>query len=575
MAVDTEEIENNDSGSPNPTAGLLGGGSQSYNPELSSALSEIKATGKENPVTVDDFKSDNGRPATGALSNETYYPGMNLPTRVGNYSGSMVGSIDLFAPTGNLVPIGMSDARDLAVKKAAMQKQLENEKFLKDHQRPITKDTQIQPQLTKQYNDYIATNLASAKKKYGKNAVAFLNQDPDFQNGLNELQDTAKHYDALIDHDLKLDQAEKDPNFVVSPELRQSRADLHNKIIAIGNNPSSPEAKGLVNTFLNSKATYDLDTVANDYLKSVKPDINEADLAESLKAGKKVGTEQFLDQLKKTSYSPERMEPGMQNVYRARYAGDPMAPSYEQFRQSVLSKVNEHVEHQFKNFDTYHAPVQGKDEDYSQATPQTKTNINQDVPEGNTAYNMPGIHPIHVEDAFNLTDKDRSKELDFTLGQNVVSIKGEPLNNKSGYVKGRVQQVGNFPYYTSEKRYLTPKEAENLHKIGGIYHNSGIEWRPGAVVNITPKTDEKGEVEDSKTAIFPLGDIKGTFGKSFEDNVIKKVEANASNKNVSKQAQQSSGSESKMITVSLDGRTGQIPESQWEAFLKKHTTATR
>ena len=535
MAVDTEEIENNDSGSPNPTAGLLGGGSQSYNPELASALSEIKATGKENPVTVDDFKSDNDRPATGALSNETYYPGMNLPTRVGNYSGSMVGSIDLFAPTGNLVPIGMSDARDLAVKKAAMQKQLENEKFLKDHQRPITKDTQIQPQLTKQYNDYIATSLASAKKKYGKNAIAFLNQDPDFQNGLNNLQDLAKHYDAVIDHEMELDKAEKDPNFVMSPELRQLRNERHDKIRAMDNNPADPRALGLGNNILNSRATYDMDAVANDFLHSVKQNINEADLNESLKAGKKVGTEQFLDQIKRTYYDPEKLEPGMQNIYRDRYTGDPYAPTYEKFKQSALSKLNEHVEHQFKNYDTYHPPQEKKEDDYTNSTPQIGATFNSTVNTGefDTQGNPTSVvKPVYTEQAHNTLAHDQQKKLSFVLNNKMRDLSGSGLENSSGNIEGNAQKAVVMPYDVANKRFYTPEEVSDLKAKGKYFNNHNLRFETGVIVNTTPKKDADGNTlgGSATSIVIPTDDAKGKISKGF-DEIISKTEQKAAELN--------------------------------------------
>lgn len=513
-------------------------GTPRANPETLDALNGLNSKGATNPITVNDFKPQDDKPnATGDLGRHTYYPGMDQPTRVGNYSGNQVGSIDLFAPTGNYVPLGMMDARDMAIHKAALQKQQDDQDFYKKHQRPVTKDTQIQPELTKQYNNYIAQNVASAKKKYEKNYVAFLNQDPDFNAGLNNMQDVAKHYDAVVEHDLALDAAEKDPNFVVSPQLRQSRVNLHKSIRAVGDNPASPEARKLVDDFLNSKATYDLDAVSNDFLKTIKPDVNETDINEALKAGKKVGTEQILDQVKKTSYSPERMEPGMQNMYQQRYSGDPMAPSYEDFRKSVLSKVNEHVEHQFKNFDTYHAPPANHDEDYSQAVPQSNATINQTIPNTTAKAGIvgSGTRKVYMENVYNTSVKDQTKELTFALNPNITSLDGEPLNEKSGYIKGQVQQIASMPYYKDQKRFLTPEEAEGLKKVGGAYHNSGIEWKPAAIVNITPTTDDKGDVQESRSAIVPLGDIKGKFGTSFDKHAIEKVESDAENKNVSKE----------------------------------------
>lgn len=483
------------------------------------------------PQQQQAYQNTQGAP-TGHLAATDYYPTLNHNIGVGNYSGSEIGSTTLFAPAAGVVPLAMLDARDAATQRAALQKLKEQEEFDKRYKGYNTKHVAVQQEASKQYQSGLQQWVSNAKQKYGKDWVHGLQTDPNFNAWDKAHQDFAKYHDAIVDHAAELQQAEKDPNFVMSPELKQAHGNMMSGAYTLGTGGAfTSKARNIENDFLASKALYDLDKASNITIDKAMPKINEADLSGLKFKGR--GTEQFVDQVKQTYFPEEQRKALAHNLYMEKYQGTDITE--QQVRSAIDSKLNDKIEHQIKNYDTYHAPVRGGDEDYSKAVPQVKSDVNQTVAAGRgTPYNIPGTHPVHMETVFNTTAKDQQKELTFKLNKDVLDLDGKELNEESGYVKGQVQQLAVFPYYTSEKRYLTPKEAEGLGKLDELYNRKGIEWKAGALVNVTPKTDAKGNIAKSKTVIVPAEDVKGKFGESFDKNVVNKVVDDASRKNEQK-----------------------------------------
>jgi hypothetical protein len=124
MPPKDKEDEKNETAQANELARLTGKSNDDiYNTAIPDALANIVPRGNEN-VTVNSFSNpyqESG--GTGSLSPETYYPNLNQGIQHGEVTGVM-GSAPVYAPPGALVPLGMMDARDAAVHKAALQKQM-------------------------------------------------------------------------------------------------------------------------------------------------------------------------------------------------------------------------------------------------------------------------------------------------------------------------------------------------------------------------------------------------------------------------------------------------------------------
>jgi hypothetical protein len=71
-----------------------------------------------------------GEPAIERMGLGDYYPDINQPLQVGSYSGSIVGNIPIFTAKGDVLPIGVYDARRRAVQAEATNKKKKAQQFL-------------------------------------------------------------------------------------------------------------------------------------------------------------------------------------------------------------------------------------------------------------------------------------------------------------------------------------------------------------------------------------------------------------------------------------------------------------
>lgn len=471
------------------------------------------------------------KPTTGKLNPEDYYPTLHHNTNVGNYSGSEIGSTTLFAPAGRIVPLGMRDARDAAVHKQVLSKLKDQDDFDKKYNSPTTKHVAVQEELSKNYQEGLHQWVDNAKKKYGQNWAQELPRDRDFNAWNKSHQDLAKYHDQISNHMAELDMAEKDPNFVLSPQLRQQHADMKSGIYSLSTGGiNTRKTRDVERDYLASKGQYDLEKLANDVVPKMQKEITEEPLTNKSVSGY-INGHAVTNQKTEEGISPERLDAAAHNEYMAKYQGTNIS---EQQVKDAFKNVAAHKTTYQSTAIAPPAEKQGKDEDYSQAVPQTTATVNQTIPNTTAKAGIvgAGTRDVAMENVYNTTAKDQQKELTFTLNKDVVDLEGKNLQNESGYVKGQVQQIGALPYYKDQKRFLTQKEYDGLKKVGGLYNNSGIEFRPGAIVNVTPKTDAKGNIKKSESVFVPLGTLKGKLGKSFDEHAIKKVEEDAASKNI-------------------------------------------
>jgi hypothetical protein len=219
---------------------------------------------------MNTYRQSQQTPSTGALPNSTYYPDMGKQISVGGYSGSLIGSTTLFAPGGGVVPIGMMDARDLAVQKAAMQKSKEIEDFRKQFQAPTTKLTNIQPELSNQYIDYVQKSWQGALRKSGgdaKMATEYLKNDSNFVKKERAYQDLARNGNAIVEKIAQDEEEIKTGRFTPTPGYKEAK----NKIMT-ALNPSHPEFQNLGNNFRKLQVERDFADSFNDVTKKMVAD---------------------------------------------------------------------------------------------------------------------------------------------------------------------------------------------------------------------------------------------------------------------------------------------------------------
>lgn len=276
------------------------------------------------PAEQATFNEQQPSASTGALSPTDYYPTLNSPINVGNYSGSVIGSTSLFAPEGALVPIGMMDARDAAVQKAALQKAKDVQDFRAklNSNAPTSKLVGINEDLTNQYFSHLDSSWKKALEDNGgdANKAAYaLQNNQDFQRKTKSFHDLKSNGDAVFNKIADI-QDRMAKGEVISPELQ-----MYMKKSQEALNPEHPDFKHLSNYILGMDAEQELGSTINKLAKDITIqqdahagiDVNDPEYIKTLETTKKYFRpehKEFLEQAvnaiypNSTLYSPERIK---------------------------------------------------------------------------------------------------------------------------------------------------------------------------------------------------------------------------------------------------------------------------
>ena len=279
------------------------------------------------------FNEQRSSPSTGALSPHDYYPTLNSPINVGNYSGSVIGSTSLFAPEGALVPIGMMDARDAAVQRAALQKAKEVQDFRAKLEKdaPTSKLVGINEDLTNEYFNHLDSSWEKALDDNGgdaNKAMYALQNNPDFQRKTKSFHDLKASGDAVFNKiaDVQDRQAKGE---VISPELQ-----MYMKKAQEALDPQHPDFKNLSNYVLGMDAEqelgHSLNNVAKDVFMQENPgvwsDTSDPDFLKSYESSDKFYTPEHKQYMKETLksiypnstlYSPQRIDKAVEDFASA------------------------------------------------------------------------------------------------------------------------------------------------------------------------------------------------------------------------------------------------------------------
>lgn len=554
-----------------------------------------KLQGNPNPpqVTVDDI---NNSPAVGmspaeqdayneyqkqyqaapeALKSSDYFPGMNEPINVGGYSGNIIGSTTLFAPGGALVPFGMMDARDAAVHKAALAKAKDVQDFrakLKANP-PTSKLTGINEDLTNSYFGYIDNEYKKALQKSGgdaNKATFLLNQDQNFQKGLNSYHDLKANGDAVFNHLAEVDERIKNGD-VVSEEYKEAARKAVSSM-----DPTSPDFKNFSQNFLRLGAEREFMKTFNEVTKGVVA-------SELAKAGIDESNPDYLRivESKVKSLGEDQKEAivqGMNDIYRG-------SSIYKDVPQRIKKLLNYRIED--KKVSVHNKRVNEGDMEQLNLT-----DISNESGKLNGIVAGTGT-PAKDKDGNIIPTKpgDFNRQGSFTQMDGLTLKKPQPVVIPGG---------ADVTDMTTGRK--STNNAVKEATIGGIYNaytyngqivddefmKQEIQTKDGKkipasrFVTVTPmvtaifKEKDTNGNEIETTGHVPLEQVKNSLrGRRNEnDKVIEEYfkrakEKTAALKGESKQAA------SNMITVTLNGKTGEIPESQWSSFKKKYPSATR
>jgi len=214
-------------------------------------LSTVTSSYDPTAPTPQDFWPNNSEGGINGerLSNEDYAPGLNKGILAGNYSGSEVGSIQLFAPQGNVVPFAAYAARDRAVEKAAMDRMKDMMAYQESIAPPVTNLVSVNPALHDSWNDMIDMNQARLQKKYGKNWVKMAVVDTEFQRDKQNYIDAAKHYDSFVKKYAEDDELIAKGEMIPTQEYTDTKNGILSGIEFI-KDPSHPNTQKLSENFL-------------------------------------------------------------------------------------------------------------------------------------------------------------------------------------------------------------------------------------------------------------------------------------------------------------------------------------
>lgn len=493
------------------------------------------------PEQVQAYKAE-FQPATGPLPLHAYYPDAGHNIAVGGYSGSEIGSTTLFAPGGGLVPLGMLDARDAAVKHAAMQKQMQVEDFYKRYQSPTTKHVAVQKSLSDAYNSGLQQwNQNALKKTGGDQALAnrMLERDNNFRAWNKSMQDTAKFHDAIVEHAAQLAKDEKDPNFVLSPEAKRATQDLLSGVAYQGMNPFNKQGHDIGAKYLAATANYDLDKSVNTAIDKAIPTIEQLP-PEYVRRGKN----ETVTYLEKEYFTPEARKELAHNIYMEKYQGTGV--SEEQVQKNVDAKLGEKIKRKTDTYDKYFKPDK-VEPDYSSAVETTvKANVNTRA----------GVKEAPIQSFIPLNATHEKQEISFPINKSTKDVGGSALADETGSFKGTVSGFG-IAYVdrsTGELSVLSPEELAEKKKTGTLNHN--LHAIPVAMVN------KKGKVAPLPAAQLKqlqepiqIEDAEGNMRPETEEENQQRVNATIAQHNSDQEASLNS-----LVPVPIEEIEGKYPK---------------
>jgi hypothetical protein len=476
------------------------------------------------------------KPVTGRLPNEAYYPDLGHNIAVGNYSGKAIGSTTLFAPGGGLVPLGAMDAREAAIQQAAMKKIKDLEDFKSKYNAPVTKHSVVQKDLTSSYFEGLQKWRNEALRKTGGNQIAanaLLDKDTAFQQWNQGMQDTAKFHDSIIQHSANLQSMEKDPNFVLSPELKKLDSDILSGIIYQGQNPFDERGRGIGEKFLASKALYDLDVASNQAIDKAIPTLEQLPLQFQQR-----GTNELVTQLEKEYFTPAQVDGIAHEVYMTKFYGTDV--SEDMVKKAVQAKLGEKLKRKIDNYKNVFSPSEraAAGDDYSDEQPLTETEQNITGADVTGQVKTGGVVGFN---AYKTKAKDEAKRLRIPIREDMVDANNEGIKNKTGYVEGTVSQIELKYYDENAKRYLTKEEVAKKRENGQLATSHNLKVKPVAILN-APTVDEGGN-ESENTIIVPIEEIKGKYtspaktgGQKDFDDKVQELQDKAKEENAKRKA---------------------------------------
>jgi len=508
------------------------------------------------------------RPSTGLLPQNAYYPGYNSNPAVGSYSGSEIGSTTLFAPNSALVPIGMMDARDLAVQKAALQRAKEVDMFKQQFKSPSSKLVNINEDLTNRYYEHVKGGWAQAMKA-AKNdpnkAMAMIKSNPDFWAKEKSFQDLAKFGDDIVATKSRLDDEMKTGKFVAPSSLKETERQL----FSVLQDPTSPKFKEFGNLYRRYKLESEFSQNINNMAKEI--------FKQKSGTAYDVGTPEFqkIYETTEEKYTPESIQ-YMKDQADAIYGDSEIYP--KSYRDKVIEDFASGVQKTKKLQLVKKDKPEGLDVLVPFAPSDEVKKYNIQVPSVVEGQQREG--QISGYDAQPISRELFKKPIIAPQGRTLISQTGGVFQT-TGTQELIPIEIVNLPKLKDQNVILTDDQVtEGVIGEGGKRQpiKKAIDVRPMVVFQIPKRDkDDPSVITGYETAYAPVEEYKGLLtkkdanGKLIGGYDLDALEEKAKQRTAEIQKdKEPAKQEDEMVTVSVNGKTGQIPKSQLNNFKKKY-----
>lgn len=193
------------------------------------------------------------------------------------------------------------------------------------------------------------------------------------------------------------------------------------------------------------------------------------------------------------------------------------------------------------------------DEERISAQKSTLYDIIKNV--GQSGFTLEGIQTPNVT---KISMGDKSKNIDYNFIKDVSSAMKNNDNTSLDNLLGKLYGLGGGKNTYSDTKVVRNKSGKPLEYLITLKDSEGMELEP-----ISLKPDDKNLL-NKVTGIYQrlTGSSKGVESEVLDEPIAKTPKNPASPKG-------------NMISITLDGKVGVIPEGNWEAFKKKYPNAKR
>lgn len=491
-------IDANNAPAPiNPHAEMLSALTGSNRPEISTQQIRNPKNTEERAAKEDYHRKTLS--ANPVQPFDVYYPGETQNILKGTYSGSVVGSNPLFAPTG-LYPYGLIDARQSALQAAADQKASEMDAFRSKilTQRPTTTRTNVQPQITQDFykgiNDFAEKHNGDYKAVY---------QDPEFQKWFADQNDRVANETAGVNSLAKFHTETEKPGFIkFAPQQQFEQQYLSGEAEKlISSTDPEDRAKGWqqMKMLHNLKSFEDPQKVVEEVVTKFQPD----DIEKLNGVSKQELYDMITTKETKGTKNPEafkRLNDHLDELYDQKYGDEnkwQTGMGRDQFKKLAIS--------QFGNTEKVTIQTPSTREAGGEEFKMDESSLSKDpIAIMSHVGTEKGTGSFGLMNSYGIPAKSQ-KEFEMPVPHNAKDISGTIVQNKTtGNVTAKVAQVGNAIVVhkngsVDNGKLIDPKDIDTFKKNGFTFT-----VEPKASITVQGY-DNKGHKDDAKNGTIAVG----------------------------------------------------------------------